>query len=264
MIRLQQIAIARSGRSVLKEADFTVPEGEVWGLIGPNGGGKSSLLLAMAGLLRPHQGEVRLLGERLAHWSRAELALRIGFLPQAQPMVFPYTVREFVGMGRVPWQRRYGKDKARDAAAIEDALQAMGMAELAARTMVQLSGGEAQRACLAQILAQATPLLLLDEPLAHLDLLHQTVLLRHLRDLAAAGHSTVLSLHDLSLAWRFCDRLVIAGSGRATCFDATATPELEERLRESFHLRFRFDPELGPIPAEPVVMDAHPRRARGR
>jgi len=255
MMTLEQVAIVRSGRTVVQEAGFRVPEGEVWGLIGPNGGGKSSLLLAMAGLLTPHRGEVRLLGERLSHWSRAELALRVGFLPQAQHMVFPYTVHEFVAMGRIPWQRRYGKDRRRDDAAVESALQAMGMVDLAERTMVQLSGGEVQRACLGQVLAQATPLLLLDEPLAHLDLLHQTILLRRLHDLTRDGCSAVLSLHDLSLAWRFCDRLLVTGNGKATVFSVKETPELEARLRESFGLRFRFDPELGPIPAEPVVID---------
>jgi iron complex transport system ATP-binding protein len=257
MMRLQQAGIARNGRSVLHAVDFTVPEGEVWGMVGPNGGGKTSLLLAMAGLLRPQGGHVQLLGQRLDLWSRTELALRIGYLPQSQTMMFPYTVREFVAMGRVPWQRRYGKDGRRDAAAVEQALEAMGMVELAGRTMVQLSGGEAQRASLAQVLAQQTPLLLLDEPLAHLDLLHQTILLRRLRELAASGQTAVLSLHDLSLAWRFCDRLLIVGNGAATVFAVEETPALELCLRESFCLRFRFDPELGPIPAEPVPV--HPK-----
>lgn len=262
MMRLHQLAIARSGRTVLDEVQFTVPEGEVWGLIGPNGGGKTSLLLAMAGLLRPQRGEVQLLGQRLDFWPRTELALRVGYLPQAQAMVFPYTVREFVAMGRVPWQRRYGRDRERDAAAVQDALESMGMAELAGRTMVQLSGGEAQRAGLAQVLAQATPFLLLDEPLAHLDLLHQTHLLRLLREIARSGRSTVLSLHDLSLAWRFCDRLLIAGNREATVFAVEETPALAGRLRETFSLRFRFDPELGPIPAEPAALDERRKGVR--
>ena len=255
MMELEQVAILRNGRTVLEEVRLAVPPGEIWGVVGPNGGGKSSLLLAMAGLLLPQRGEVRLLGERLSNWSREELSLRVGFLPQSQHMAFPYTVREFVEMGRVPWLRRYGKDRRRDEAAVERAIEAMGLAGLADRTLVQLSGGEQQRCCLAQVLAQETPLLLLDEPLAHLDLLHQTMLLRRLREFARAGRSTVVSLHDLSLAWRCCDRLLVTGGGHASLFAVQETPELERCLRESFGLRFRFDPNLGPIPAEPVMID---------
>lgn len=262
MMQLHQLAIARNGRTVLDGVEFAVPEGEVWGLIGPNGGGKTSLLLAMAGLLRPQRGTVQLLGQRLELWPRAELALRIGYLPQAQAMVFPYTVREFVAMGRVPWQRRYGRDRSRDAAAVQTALEAMGMTELAGRTMVQLSGGEAQRAGLAQVLAQQTPLLLLDEPLAHLDLLHQTHLMHLLQEIARSGRSTVLSLHDLSLAWRFCDRLLIAGNGAATVFAVEETAALAGRLRDAFSLQFRFDPELGPIPAEPAALEERRKGVR--
>lgn len=264
MMQLQQVAIARNGRGVLQAVNLSIPEGEVWGLVGPNGGGKTSLLLAMAGLLRPQTGEVRLLGQRLGQWPRNDLALRVGYLPQTQTMMFPYTVREFVAMGRVPWQRRYGKDRARDEAAVQNAIEAMGMADLAGRTMVQLSGGEAQRAGLAQVLAQQTPLLLLDEPLAHLDLLHQTMLLCRLRELAASGQTSVLSLHDLSLAWRFCDRLLLVGNGAATVFAPEETPALDLRLRECFSLCFRFDAELGPIPAGPVPVEPAPTEPKLR
>ena len=207
------LGVALGGRAVLANVAFTVHEGERIGLVGPNGAGKTTLLRAVAGLI-PHTGRLALRGTSVADWPPKARARALALVRQQADLAVEFTAAELVALGRSPhlaWSQRLGDD---DRARVDAALAAVDLDALADRPVTQLSGGEQQRVALAQALAQDAPLLLLDEPTAHLDVRHQLDLLERLDALAAAGKTVVAALHDLERAARFADRLwVLAGGG---------------------------------------------------
>lgn len=204
--------LARAGR--LHPISITLHPGEVLGLIGPNGSGKSTLLDGMAGLWTA-EGRVIVEGGDLAHLSRGERARLIGLMPQSTAVAWPLKVRDVVGLGRLPWAQAWSDD-------VDRALAKAGVSSLADRPINQLSGGEQARVFLARVLAGTPRILLADEPVASLDLLHQQSVLRLLRNEARLGSSVVVCLHDLSLAAQHCDRLALLNGGR---LEAIGTPE---------------------------------------
>ena len=235
----EQLTVGRGRRALLNGLNFGLPAGECWAIVGRNGSGKSTLLTTLAGLIPALGGEVSVLGRALRAWRRPELARRLGFLPQAQPMMFPYTVAEFVGLGRVPWNRdRHGPASA---GILDQVLGALGLEPLRSCPVTALSGGEAQLVCIAQLLAQTTDILLLDEPLSHLDLPHQFGVMRQLRGLADQGHAVALATHDLALAWRFCDRLLILDRGEAHLVGRQDPEEAAKTLSSAFAVDFVVD-----------------------
>lgn len=215
MIAARQLAVGH-GRSLLfRDASFELPAGECWAVVGTNGSGKTTLLATLAGLIPPLEGEVEILGKALREWRRPELSRHLGFLPQQQGAMFPYSVEEFVRMGRWPWRHAAGNgagNGGRDDA-VEDALLTMQLEALRGRALTRLSGGEVQRVCIAQLLAQRAQGLLLDEPTAHLDLPRQIRLMDLLRRLADRGQAIAIATHNLDLAWRYCHRLLVLGPG---------------------------------------------------
>ncbi|MFH9614557.1 heme ABC transporter ATP-binding protein [Streptomyces pratensis] len=231
------------GRPVLDSVDLTVRAGEVLALVGPNGAGKSTLLAALAADLPVDSGEVRVDGRPVALWSAPELALRRAVLPQSAALAFPFPVEDVVRMGRAPWAGTAREDE--DDAAVDEAMAATEVTEFAARPFSALSGGERARVALARVLAQRTPLLLLDEPTAALDLRHQELVLRICRERAAAGDAVVVVLHDLGLAAAYADRAVVLDHGRV----AAAGPPTEVFTRTL----------LGEVYRQPVEVFPHPR-----
>jgi iron complex transport system ATP-binding protein len=204
--------VALAGREVLRHVSLAVHAGEVLALVGPNGAGKSTLLNAMAGDLPLSSGEIQVDGEPLAHWTHMELALRRAVLPQQVAVAFPFPVDEVVRMGRAPWQRT--AERALDDAAVAGAIVQADVGHLVGRLFPTLSGGERARVALARVLAQRTQLLLLDEPTAALDLHHQELVLRVVRECVAAGGAAVVVLHDLSLAAAYADRVAVLAGGQ--------------------------------------------------
>jgi iron complex transport system ATP-binding protein len=201
------------GREVLRDVTFSLPAGELVALCGPNGAGKSTLLRLLLGLHAPAAGRVELGGRPLSALSRREIARRAALLPQESPAELPLTAREVVALGRLPHLGRFQPESAADHAAVASALEATDTAGLAERPLTELSGGERHRVHLARALAQGAAVLLLDEPVAGLDLAHQLQALDLLRATVGAGQAAIVALHDLSLAAR-CDRvLVLAGGG---------------------------------------------------
>ncbi|KIF70149.1 hemin ABC transporter ATP-binding protein [Streptomyces sp. AcH 505] len=198
-------------KNVLSGIDLAVRAGDVLALVGPNGAGKSTLLAALAGDVPPADGEIRLCGRPAAGWSAAELALRRSVLPQAATLSFPFPVGDVVRMGRAPWAGTERADE--DEAAVAEAMAATEVTAFAGRPFSALSGGERARVALARVLAQRTPLLLLDEPTAALDLRHQELVLRICRERAAAGDAVVVVLHDLGLAAAHADRVAVLHEG---------------------------------------------------
>ncbi|MFJ2646251.1 heme ABC transporter ATP-binding protein [Streptomyces sp. NPDC087420] len=204
--------VSRGSRDVLTGIDLTSRAGEVLALVGPNGAGKSTLLAALAADLAPAAGEVRICGRDARAWSAPELALRRSVLPQTAALAFPFTVEEVVRMGRAPWSGTARADE--DDAVVAEAMAATEVTPYADRVVSTLSGGERARVALARVLAQRTPLLLLDEPTAALDLRHQELVLRICRTRATAGDAVVIVLHDLGLAAAYADRAAVLHDGR--------------------------------------------------
>ncbi|HYE96681.1 MAG TPA: ABC transporter ATP-binding protein [Rubricoccaceae bacterium] len=198
-------------RTVLEGLSFRIGQGETVGLLGPNGAGKTTLLRVLGGLL-PFDGHVALLGRPLRGWTDAERARAVAFVRQQLALDFGLTVEEFVLLGRTPHLGWLAHSAAADRAAVRAALDATDLAPLAARAVTAISGGEQQRAALAQALAQAARILLLDEPTAHLDVHHQYDLMA--RVAAQAGRTVVAAFHDLAFAARHAGRLLILDGGR--------------------------------------------------
>ncbi|MEV6755855.1 heme ABC transporter ATP-binding protein [Streptomyces sp. NPDC051214] len=205
------LVVRLGGRAVLAGVSLSARAGEVLALVGPNGAGKSTLLAALAADLPADEGVVRVCGRPTGEWPARELALRRAVLPQAAALSFPFVVEDVVRMGRSPWAGTAREDE--DDRVVREAMGATEVGEFAARPFSALSGGEQARVALARVLAQRTPLLLLDEPTAALDLRHQELVLRICRERAAAGDAVVVVLHDLGLAAAYADRVAVLRGG---------------------------------------------------
>jgi len=217
MLKLQNLSVSYGPRRILHEISLTVQSGEVLALIGPNGAGKSTLIRAASGII-PYSGHVRTNGDDFTLLSPIQRARYIATVPQAVAMPPAYTVWETVLFGRTPYLGFLGQPSKKDEEIAQHALERVSAIPLADRRVGELSGGEQQRILLARALCQSTPILLLDEPTAHLDLQYQVSLLELVNELAHKDNLAVLvALHDLNLAAHFADRiaLMVAGSIKA-------------------------------------------------
>jgi iron complex transport system ATP-binding protein len=256
MVRLavDGLDVRLGGRTVLHDVRFAAEGGRVTGVIGPNGAGKSTLLRALAGLATPAAGRVSLDADAIGHLSAAELARRIAFLPQERTIAWPLSVRALVALGRIPHQPPWQGESAADTRAIEAAIDVMSLGALADRRSDELSGGEKARALLARALAQETPVIVADEPIAGLDPDHALVLMRHMRRLAAEGRVIVIALHELTLAARFCHDLVLLAHGRV----AFAGEAGDSGLAEALGSVFGQAAELVHVHGAPVIVPGRP------
>ena len=207
------VSFGYGARAVFRDVSFAVGRGELVALCGPNGAGKSTLLRLLLGLHTPSSGAVRLGGAPVDGLSRREIARRAALLPQDAEIDLPLTVREAVALGRLPHLDRFEVESEADLAAVARALALTDTASLADRPVTEISGGERQRVHLARALAQEAPLLLLDEPIAGLDLAHQLQAFDLLRATVDTGRAALVALHDLSLAARRCDRMLLLAEG---------------------------------------------------
>ena len=209
-LAFESVGFGYGRRQVVRDVSFRLEAGEMVGLLGPNGAGKSTLLRLGAGTSHPARGNVRLQGDDVESLSRREVARRLAVAPQEFSVQFAYTVRQIVELGRMPHHDLLSMPRHEDARAIEAAIEAAGIEHLADRVFNDLSGGEKQRVIIALTLAQEAPILLLDEPTAHLDIRYQIEILELLRRLNAERRLTVLAaLHDLNLAARYFSRLIL-------------------------------------------------------
>ncbi len=206
---------------VLDGLTFDVRAGEIVGIVGPNGSGKTSLLKLLANLLRPQAGHITLLGRDLATLPQREVARTVALVPQAHQQIFPFTVLETVLMGRYPhhhgakWSAGFDWESPDDLTVARQAMQATDIVHLADRLVTDLSGGERQRCVIARALAQVPQILLLDEPTAFLDLRHQIDICGMVRRLKEVrGLTVVLVSHDLNLAGQYCDRILMLDGGK--------------------------------------------------
>ncbi|WP_027998842.1 ABC transporter ATP-binding protein [Sinorhizobium arboris] len=233
---------------ILHELNLAVPPGKITVIVGANACGKSTLLRAMSRLLSPHQGCVLLDGKSIHHMPPRELARTLGLLPQSPIAPEGITVADLVSRGRHPHQSLFSRWTRKDDEAVDAALRATRISELADRPVDELSGGQRQRVWIAMALAQQTDVLLLDEPTTFLDISHQVEVLDLLTDLNhSRGTTIVMVLHDLNLAARYADYLVAMSGGRV---QVSGTPQdvlTDENVRQVFGLDSRIitDPTSG-------------------
>jgi iron complex transport system ATP-binding protein len=239
----------REGGFSLTGVSFAIEAGEVFGVIGPNSAGKTTLLRLLTRVLTPARGEVRLDGRPIRHLPHTELARQVAVVPQEAPRPFPFSVEQLVLMGRYPHGPGRFFESGEDRALATAAMQATGVLHLAALPLEQLSGGERQRAMLARALAQQPRLLVLDEPTSHLDLRYQAETAALLRQVNVERGMTVLLVsHDLDLAAEVCDRLLLLGGGRV----ARVGPPAEVLRRDV----------LEPVFGCAVIVEANPTTGR--
>jgi iron complex transport system ATP-binding protein len=225
-LALRGVKASLGGRAVLQGVDLSLGEGEVLVLAGRNGAGKSTLLRVASGLLRADSGRVEIRGRPIERLARRELARAVAVVSQETSIPFPFRLGEVVLMGRSPHLGLLGFETAADRRLAMSALERLGIADLWDRSIQEVSGGERQLAMVARALVQDAPILLLDEPTAHLDVRRRLQLLELTRELAREGRSVLVVSHDLSLAARAGDRLAVLADGRVV-----AQGSLEETLR---------------------------------
>ncbi|HAL21977.1 MAG TPA: heme ABC transporter ATP-binding protein [Stenotrophomonas sp.] len=242
LLSLRDVVVRRQQREILHGITLDFAPGTVTALVGPNGAGKSTLLAVAAGDLRADVGDVALNGRALHAYKAGPLARERAVMPQEHGVRFAFSVEEVVAMGRLP----HPPDPAVDDARVEASIDAAELQALRLREVQQLSGGESARTTFARVLAQDTPLLLLDEPTAALDLRHQERTLRSVRACAEAGACVIVVLHDLNLAAGYADRIVLLEQGRVA---ADGTP-----------LQVLTEDNLQRVYQQDVVVLEHPKR----
>jgi iron complex transport system ATP-binding protein len=233
MLTVDSLAFGFPGRTVGRDVSFTLEPGEVMCVLGPNGGGKTTLFRTLLGLLPPHSGTIELDEVPLQDLSRPEIARRVGYVPQGHAGYFAYTVREFVLMGRTAHLGVFSVPGKRDREVAARALESLGIEHLAGKPVTEISGGERQLALVARALAQEPKLLVLDEPTASLDFGNQVRVLQRISALAGSGISILFSSHDPDHAFLCARRALLLAQGRVIEIGAPKAvirPDTLERL----------------------------------
>ncbi len=252
MLRARQLDCARGGRRILQGIDFLLEAGEVVVVLGNNGAGKSTLMSTLTGELPASAGSVELAGRSLAAWSSRARARRLAVLPQISTLAFPFLCEEVVNLGRMPQDTGLERDRQ----IVEQAMAAADVTHLHGRDYLTLSGGERQRVHLARVLAQIWDVenacLLLDEPTASLDLAHQQLTLVQARTVAERGGAVLVILHDLNLAARFADRILLLDRGQMLALGSPWQVLERERIRSVFGVEAHVQPH--PLQDCPLII----------
>ncbi|MFB6109327.1 MAG: heme ABC transporter ATP-binding protein [Halodesulfurarchaeum sp.] len=261
IVEVSELSVRLGSVRALDSVSLSVDRGEFMGVIGPNGAGKTTLLRTISGVLEPTAGSVTIEGHDVTDLPSKESSRLVATVPQETNLAFDFDVREIVEMGRTPYRSRMSLESAGEDEAVERALERTRTVQFADRDIGEVSGGERQRVLLARALAQDTPVMLLDEPTASLDINHQIRTLELVTSLAEGGKTILAPIHDLNLAAHYCDRLLLLADGERT---ALGTPE--EVLTES-NLEAAFGTDAvvtnNPVTGSVYVM-ALPEGARDR
>lgn len=253
LLSTEALTVGYEQRIISENLNVRIPDGSFTVIVGPNACGKSTLLRALARLVRPRSGQVLLDGKSVASLPAKELARRLGLLPQSSIAPDGITVADLVARGRYPHQKLLRQWSAQDEAAVADAMQATGITPLSGRLVDELSGGQRQRVWVAMVLAQQTPLLLLDEPTTFLDIAHQIELLELCRDLNRhKGHTLVAVLHDLNHASRYANNIIAMKDGAVVAEGAPSDVITEALVEDVFGLPCRIIED--PVSGTPLVV----------
>lgn len=239
-----ELHVRLDARTVLRDVSFELAGASCVGIIGPNGSGKTTLLRAISGN-QSYEGRLTLDGVDVADWKARPLAQRMAFVRQQLPLSFDFTVEELVLLGRAPHRGWLEPFQAGDRGCVQDALERVGMTRYAEASVLALSGGERQRALLAQALVQDAMLLLLDEPTTHLDVHFQYAFLEQVRGLVDEGRTLLVVFHDLQLAARFADRLLVLDGGQLVADGAPTDVLTRDLLGRVFGMAARVRHDSG-------------------
>jgi iron complex transport system ATP-binding protein len=242
MLSVDKIIVRYGPCEVLRDISVTLREGEIIALLGPNGSGKTTLIKVLNGTLPPAAGQILLHEQPLGSYSRRQIARRIAVVAQENETKFPVTVLEFVLSGRFARGTAFGWESAEDIAVADKALRECDLADLGSRLMNELSGGERQRVVLARAIAADAKVLMLDEPTANLDLAHQALMFRLVRERCdREGYAAIVITHDLNLAAAFADKVLMLRTGRIFAAGPPYEVLTESNIREVFGVRALLD-----------------------
>ena len=244
-VKVSGLSYSVNGKTIVADASFEIKPNELLGIVGPNGAGKSTLLRLLTRIIHPSGGNILLDGKDVSRYQAKELYRKISFLPQTSYFDFPLSVLEVVLTGRYPYLGIFESESKEDIKRAEDCLSLVDMGGFSQRKVTTLSGGEQQRVSVARVLVQETDFIFLDEPSSHLDIHHKFALMELLKSLARKGRGIAAVLHDLDLASRFCDRVLVLEDGRVFALGEPSRVFSEKLLSSVFKVRGSWDAQSG-------------------
>jgi iron complex transport system ATP-binding protein len=240
LIRAEGLKVSLDGIPVLEDVSFSLAKGEIVGLVGPNGAGKTTILNLLTGALKPQAGCIEILGRPVRGFSAQELARKLGYLPQEAEVHWPLAVERVVALGRVPHLMPWEDLSVTDEKIIEDAMRATDTLHLRSRRIDHLAGGEKALVMIARLLAGEPEILLADEPVQGLDPAHALQVMELLRSVVSGGRGVLVVLHDLALASRFCDRILLLDHGKILASGRPQEVFSPENLKASYHIEAKY------------------------
>lgn len=248
MISIESLKAGYEKKEIIRNISFEAEIGDFVGIVGPNGCGKTTLLKALMGLIKVYDGAVKIRGKNILKMRRNDIARRISFVPQLMQPVDGFSVEDTVLLGRIPYINRFGFESGRDYRIVDRTIEQLRIEELKDIPVTNLSGGEFQRVAIARALAQDSRIMLLDEPISHLDLRFQLRILRLLRRLRE-DRCIIATFHDLTLAARFCRKVLLLKNGEAVAFGRPKDVLTHEVLRNVYRVNVdvRKNPKTGKL-----------------
>ena len=236
-LELKDLMFSYDGKKkILNNVSFEIKRGKFVGIVGPNGCGKTTLLKIVCGLLKPQGGEIRISGRDINRLERKELAKKIAFVPQLMEPVEGFKVIDMVALGRTPYLDRFSFESEKDYRVVKWAIEELRIEDLVKREVVELSGGEFQRVAIARALAQKPYIMLLDEPITHLDIRYQIRILKLLRKLRKK-RTIIATFHDLNMAARFCQKLILMKKGEVIAYGLPDEVLTQQNIWKAYRIK---------------------------